>query len=509
MAGENKRIAVNTIIIYFKMIVMTVMGLFTTRYVLLALGVSDYGLYNVVGGLLAMLNIFSTAMHTTTRRYINVEMGKPDGNINKVFNISLLLHIGFALFTLILSESIGLLYIYNFLNVEPGKIGDAVFVFQISTLIAIIGLINIPYQAVLHAHEQFKFIATIDITQILLKLPLVFFLIHYEGNALRFFSIGMCVINVIVFALYNTICYFKYWQEIKPKRYHDKPLYKEILIFNGYTASGAAASIVKNQGASMVANFFFGTIVNGALALTNQVERYINLLAANLSTASGPQITQSYSKGDYARTQELTESVAKYNVLIMAILVTAVAVELEFVMTIWLKVIPEGALLLCKWLMLSLFVRSFDSTISTVMIANGRLKETTVSTTIFGVGYPIVLFFLLKIEFPPETVIILFASMEIIFKGINLYILHRISHFNVPHYLKTVYPPCILVGLLCGLLYYLRSLIVIDTVALHFVSMAVAGLFAAIIGFFLGLREQEREVIVKNLRKVIKKLNRK
>ena len=504
-AGNNKRIAVNTMIIYFKMIVVTVVGLFTTRYVLLGLGVSDYGLYNVMGGLLAMLNIFSTAMHTTTRRYINVEMGKPDGNINKVFNISLILHIGFAILTLILSESIGLFYIYNYLNVAPDKLSDAVFVFEVSTLVAIIGLINIPYQAVLNAHENFKFIAAIDILQVVLKVPLVIALVKYEGNALRFFSVGMCLINLIVFIAYYLMSRLKYGLEIKFKKYKEKPLYKEILVFNGYTASGAAVSVVKSQGASMVANLFFGTVVNGALAIAYQVERYVNLLAANFATSSAPQITQSYSKGDYNRTQELAENISKYMVLIMTIMVTPVACELEFIMTVWLKVIPEGALVLCQWIMLSLFFRSFDSCTSTVLIANGRLRETTITTSIIGFSYPFLLFGLLKLGLPPTTVIILTAITDILNKMINLYILHRISKFDVKHYVKAVYPQVLTVGLLCGAFYYIHTQIVLSTLIGHLVSFIITGLYAVIICYFVGLHKNERTVINRNLSKLLKK----
>lgn len=509
MAGENKRIAINTLIIYVKMIVVTVVGLFTTRYVLLGLGISDYGLYNVVGGMLAMLNIFSTAMHTTTRRYINVEMGKPDGNVNKVFNISLLLHFGFALLTLVLAESLGMFYIYNYLNVAPGKLGDAIFVFQISTLVSIIGLVNIPFQAVLNAHEDFKYIASIDIAQVLLRLPLVLLLIAYSGNHLRFYAVGMCLISVLVFLTYNTFCHIKYRTEIRLKLYRDKPLYKEILIFNGYTASGAAVSVVKSQGASMVANWFFGTVVNGALALAYQVEHYIQLLAANLSTSSAPQITQSYSKGEYNRTQSLVEGIGKYNILIMAAMVTAVSCELEFIMKAWLGQIPEGALLLCQWLMLALYIRSFDSCVSTVLIANGQLKETTVTTTIMGISYPLVLFGLLKFGLPPVTIIILTALTEAANKLINLYILHRISCFKVGHYMKAVYPPALFVGLLCGLFYYMRMQLEINSILGHVASFAMAGLYALLVCYFVGLRKSERVAIVGNVRKVLNKIKRK
>jgi len=510
MGGENKRIAVNTIIIYVKMIIVTIVGLFTTRYVLQGLGVSDYGLYNVVGGILAMLNIISTAMHVTTRRYINVEMGKPDGNMNKVFNISLILHIGFALLTLILAESIGLFYIYNYLVVEPGKLGDAVFVFEISTIVAVIGLINVPFQAVLNAHEKFITISVIDIAQVILKLPLIYLLIHYHGNALRFFAVGMCIINVIAFLCYNVICHINYRHIVKWKIYKDKPLYKEILVYNGYITTGAAVSVVKTQGSSMIANLFFGTIVNGALAIAYQVEKYVRMLAANLNTSSAPQITQSYSMGNYSRTQELAEGITKYLILIMAIMVSSLAGDLEFILTVWLGEIPEGALLFCQWILLSLFIRSFDPCVSTIMAAHGRLKETTITSTVLGLGYPVILYVLLKIGFPPQTVIILTALLEFVNKLIDLYILHRISHFNVPHYFKTVYPVAIIVGCLCGSYYYFRMQIGVLSIGGHLLSMLSSFLFSTLVCFFIGLNRKERAFIVERVimfvnRKVLKK----
>ena len=177
MKPDNKTILKNTIFIYARMIIVIFIGLFSSRFVLQALGVSDYGLYNVVGGLIAMLNFISTAMCTTTRRFVNIEKGKEGGNVNKVFNISLILHVAFAILVLIIAETIGLWYIYNYLNVTAEKMSDAIFVFEISTIVACIGIINVPYQSLIEANERFDIAAIIDITTNVLKLLLVFVLI--------------------------------------------------------------------------------------------------------------------------------------------------------------------------------------------------------------------------------------------------------------------------------------------------------------------------------------------
>lgn len=494
-SSANKRIAINTIVIYVKMIVSTIVGLFSTRYVLLALGVADYGLYNVVAGVLILLNFISTAMHTTTRRYVNVEKGKKEGNVNEIFNICLLLHIGFALLTLILAESIGNFYINQYLNIPYGKLDDAMFVFQISTIVAILGLINVPYQALLNAYEQFLTISVLDILQVLLKLPLVFFLIKYEGNALRFFAIGMCIINLCTFIAYHLICYSKYKSDVKHKIYKDRKLYKELLVFTGYTATGAGISVVKTQGASMIANYFLGVLVNGALALTNQIERYVMMLVSNLATSSAPQITQSYSSGDYQRSQYLVEKLTRFMILAMTVCVTVLACDLEFVLTVWLKKIPEGAFILCEWILISLYFRSFGSCVSSVMIANGRLKETTILSVIVGIGYPLILFLLLKNGFPAETVIILYTIMEMILKVGNLIIINYIAQFNVIHYLKSVYPPIIVVGLLCVAYYYLRNSIPIISFEGHLTSMIFTTVFTILVCAFVGLKKTERSFL--------------
>ena len=228
MADNNKLIYKNTLIIYARMIFVTFVGLFSSRFVLKALGASDYGLYNVVGGLIALFNVLGTAMSTTSRRYINVEMGKVDGNLNRVFNICLLLHIGFATLILVIAETLGIWYVNSVLNVAEGKLGDAMFVFQVSTIVACIGLVNIPYMSLIEANERFDITALIDTATTAIRFSLIVVLLFYKGNALRFYAFLMCVMSLLSFTLYHLVCLHKWPVVIKHRLYRKSTLYKEI-----------------------------------------------------------------------------------------------------------------------------------------------------------------------------------------------------------------------------------------------------------------------------------------
>ena len=494
MQQSNRRIAVNTAIIYMKMIIVTVVGLFTTRYVLLALGISDYGLYNVLGGILAILNIVSIAMYTTTRRYINVEAGKKEKE-NEIFNTCLVIHIAFALITFLLAETIGMFYILNYLIIDEGKLGDAVFVFQISTIVSIIGLINVPYQALHNAYEKFNVIAGIEILQSLLKIPLIIVLILFQGNSLRVYAIGICLINMASFISYIVSCHAYYPKIIKLKRYFNKKLIKEILWFNIYTTTGATVIVLKKNGSQMVVNFFFGTLVNGAYALAYQVETYVNMLVSNLSMVSAPQITQSYIVGDFNRVQKLVENVTRYTILIMIILVSVIGCNLNFILTLWLSKVPDYAFVLCQWVLLSLLLQSFDNNINTLIFAYGKLKIFTIVSSFLGIASLPVLYMLLKWGCPPETAIIVFLSVNVINKVVNLVIVSKVTNLNIRHYLYSVYIRIFGVLCVCIIFYCLRRCIIIDDIWGHMISVLLSLFVAIFVCITIGLNKKERQMI--------------
>lgn len=494
--SDNKRIAVNTLIIYARMVITTIVSLIATRYILCELGQADYGLYNVVGGIVTMLNVVSIGMHMTTQRFINVEMGKgPSGNLNRIFNVCIVLHIGFALSVYIIALTVGLWYIYTVLNVLPQKLSDAVFIYFISTTVSAIGIINVPFQGLMSAFEKFKKIAIIDLLSNFMKVPLVILLVYWSGNKLLFYAIGVCFISLFSFSLYYSYCYRKFKDIVKWHLSREKYIYKEILVFNNYTSVGAVAYLSRTQGASMVINYFFGTIVNGAFAIVFQLESFIMMFVNNLGTASDPQITQSYASGNYGYTFSLVEKISKYSMFIMLLVIFSIGVELEFLLKLWLGTLPDGILVLSHWMLVSLLVRSINSSCGSIIQASGHVKWfQIISSVLLLLGLPIS-WLLYKWGMPPVAIIITFTVTDFISRMIYLWLMHRIIKFDVLHFSKNVFLPVIKVLCLLGIYLCFYKFIALPTDFMRFVGICLSCIFCVSLCLFVGMNNMERNAI--------------
>lgn len=494
--NDNKRIAINTLIIYVRMAATTIISLIATRYVLRELGQDDYGLYNVVGGIVTMLNVVSVGMHMTTRRFINVEMGKgSDGNLNRIFNVCMVLHIGFALSVYVIALTVGLWYIYNVLNVLPEKLSDAVLIYFISTTVSAIGIINIPFQGLMSAFEKFKEMAIIDLLSTFMKVPLVILLVCCSDNHLLFYANGVCLISLFSFLLYYGYCHRKLVDVVKWHLPREKYIYKEILIFNNYTSIGSIAYLSRTQGASMVINYFFGTIVNGAFAIVFQIENFVMMFVNNLGTASDPQITQSYASGNYRHTFSLVEKISKYSMFIMILVTFLIGIELEFLLKLWLGILPEGILVLSRWMLVSLLIRSINSSCGSIIQASGHVKWfQIISSALLVLGLPIS-WVLYKWGMPPVAIIITFTITDFISRMIYLWLMHRIIKFDVSHFSKKVFLPVIKVLCLLGIYLCIYNSVMLQTDFMRIMGICLSCLFCGCTCLFVGMSRPERDTI--------------
>ena len=502
MNNSNKRIAINTIIIYIRLAVVTIVSLLTTRYVLEILGQADYGLFSVVGSIITMLNCISTAMYTTTRRFINIEMGKSEGNLNKIFNISLILHLGFALFILLICESIGVWYINNYLNVAPDKMADAHFIFQITTIVSCIGIINVPYQGLIEAFEKFWQTALVDIVNTLLKLLIVFILIIYTGNnVLRFYAVMLSSLTLLSFFIYQIICY-KQWQNIvRFKFYADKNIYKEILVFNNYTALGAFSFLGRTQGSTILVNYFFGTIVNASFAIAYQIQNFVQMFTGNLGTASAPQITQNYSRGNIAEATNLCSRMNRYTILLMCATVFSILVELEFLLSIWLGKIPDGCLILCQWILICALIGSFSTAIPTYIHATGKIKWFQIVNFINEVSLLPIGFWLFYLGFPPVSIIILLSILSVIGQCICFILMKYILNFNSLLFIKKTYlRPFAIILLMTFVVIAIKTYSQIHP----FINILFTGIICLLFILSIGMTSNERQVILSKLNKRIR-----
>lgn len=501
----NKKIAINTFVIYARMIIGILIGLLTTRYVLKALGVSDYGLYNVLGGIVTMLNIVGIAMHTTTRRYINVEMGKQkDGNLNKVFNISIAIHILLAGLLLLVAMTVGIWYIFSYLQINPNKLYDALFVFILSTIVASINLIMIPFQGLMTALEKFFQMSIFQIVSALLKIPLVVLLLMYQGNVLRFYATGMCVVTTMSFLLMGIYCYVYHYPIVRPRIYKDKILFKEMLSYNNYTTIGAAAYLSRSQGSTIIINYFFGTMVNGAFAIANQIENFVIQFVNNLNTAATPQITQYYTSNDNNRAFALVEKVSKYSIYVMLLIVFPVWIELEFLLKLWLGTIPDQTLVLCQWTLLSIFIRSIAAGIDPIIQATGQIKWYQLSaSSLLLIGLPIS-FCLFAIGFRPYAIILAFILTDVVYKAVQFYFLAKLTTYRISSFVKNVYNPSLRIVLVLSLYCCVYNMLLTKAdFVIHVVGLILTVLFTIATLYVLGLTRNEQFALCSRLKKKI------
>lgn len=492
---NNKRIAKNTLIIYIRIFVTMFVGLFTSRFVLQALGVSDYGLYNVVGGVIAMFTFISGSLASTTTRFVNYEMGKADGNTNRIFNVSNVLHCCFALLIFLLAESIGVFYIENYLNVDPGKETDAMFVFQVSTIVACIGIVNVPFQSLFIAHEKFSLIAMIDIFNTIIRLLLVLLLFLYKGNVLRLYAISMSTMTFVTFVAYHYYCY-KYWPEtVRLKFVKDFKAYKELLAFNNYNLLGTASLVARHQGSNMLINFFFGTTVNAAYAIANNVQTYVNIFIGNFDTAAGPQIVQNVSAGKIQESLQLVYRTCRICILLMIIVFFPLFVELDFILKVWLGNVPDGASTFCKYTLMIAVISSTSGGLSQFINGYGKIKWFKIQFSvlyILCIPLGVVLF---KMGLPAYYITILFIVSDSISRLNQLLLLKRMIGLKIMSFVKESYfKPALVFGLLFAYSLCYEKMDIQYSYHQVF-GIIVTAILSVVTSFVIGLKKNEKESI--------------
>lgn len=502
--NDNKKIAVNSIIIFVRLVIVSLIGIFASRLVLDALGASDYGLYNVVGGIVTILNVLNTAMVSTTYRYIAFELGKgSEGNPNKVFCTSLMIHAFFAIVIVVLGLTVGEWYISNYLNVDPGKLDDARFVFHFSILATVFTILMVPYHGLLVAYEKFNVQAIIDVVSTLLRYIILYLCIYTLGNRLRLYAVINSSFTLFSSILALSYCLLKFRSVVKLRFVHDRGLIKEMLSFAGWILLGATCSVGKTQGSAMIINFFFGTLVNGAYAVAHQVENFVNMFALSLSKAAIPQITKNFSGGNQSRSIKLTSYISKYTFILMCVASFPVVMEMDFLLGLWLKEVPEGAQLFCKLMIVSILISSLGEGIAALIQAANKQKAFQIVGAIFTLsGLPIsILFF--KFGFPAHTILVIYCAVMFLYVFVRLYLLKRVLDFDVKTFLKTSYMRIGMMAVPLVVAYVFYDPSSFSTFG-HIAGLICSELFLLAVIILVGIDKDERII----LRRYIKSLKK-
>lgn len=372
--SKYKRMAKNAAMLYFRMLLTMAVTLYTSRVVLEALGVDDFGIYYVVAGFVTMLGFLHGAMSSATQRFIAFELGKAgDKDVQGIFNMSMNIHILIALFVLLLGETLGLWFVQTQLTIPADRLIAAEWVFHLALLSFMITIISVPYNALIIANEQMSVFAWVSIVDVTLKLLIVFMLGLLGMDKLILYGILSLAVVFIVFMVYRGYCKLKF-SESRFRLYWDQQLFKVMLSYTGWNLWGNIAAVMSGQGVNILLNIFFGPSVNAARAIAMQVSAALNSFVQNLQIAVNPQIIKSYASQDMAYMHKLVCYGAKYNFYVLLLLSLPVLNNTELILSVWLGVVPENTAAFANLVIFTILIDSLSQPLMTAAQATGRIK---------------------------------------------------------------------------------------------------------------------------------------
>lgn len=381
-SSDNKRIARNTLFLYVRMGIVLIISLYTTRVVLKVLGIEDFGIYHVVGGFVSMFGVLTTALTNGINRFYNYKLGQDSsGGVTAVYNAAVRIQVLTAAIVLILIEGIGVWYVNSVMVIPSGRLNVANWLFQFSVVSMLLIVLQAPYSAAVLAYEKMDFFALVSVLDAILKLVICFVVQYFGEDYLLAYGLLMLGISLINFALYFVFTHIKF-SEIRLTRHVDKPLFRSMLSFSGWSMLNPIAYTARGQGCNLVLNYYFGTILNAANNVAMQIANAVDQMSNNFSVSFRPQIIQSYASQEYVRTKRLMYSMSKISFLLHALFAIPIILEINNLLELWLgkDSIPEYAAPFACWILLIKWINCLNPPITNVMSATGRIKTINICT---------------------------------------------------------------------------------------------------------------------------------
>ena len=445
-SADNRRIARNTLYLYIRMGVVMLISLYTTRVILRVLGVEDYGVYKVVGGFVSMFGVLNTTLTSGINRFYNFELGKEGGgNITRVYNTAIGIQIVIALVVLVLIETVGLWYVNSIMVFPPERLRVVNWLFQFSVISMMIIILQAPYSSAVLAYEKMDFFAFVSIADAILKLAICYIIRCFGEDKLFTYGWMVMLISFINFAMYYL--YSKvHFKQLRFDFHIDKQLFKSMLSFSGWSMLNPISYTARNQGCNMVLNYFMGPLLNAAHGVSSQVSNAVDQMSRNFVVSFRPQIIQSYSSGEHARTKRLMYSMSKISFLLHALFVIPIIFEINNLLELWLgkDFIPEYAASFTCWILAIKWINSLNPPITNVMAATGKIKKINICTACIVVSIVPITIVLLKAGYPPTSMYIAMLVLTLI----NQYACLRIicstfTEVTMRDYFKEIVLPCV------------------------------------------------------------------
>lgn len=507
MSTNNKRIAKNTLFMYLRMLLTMVVSLYTSRVVLNTLGIEDFGIYNIVGGVVVLFTFINSAMSTGTQRHLSYELGKPgQGNITEVFNACLRIHIWLSIIVFILAETVGVWFLNTQMNFPSNRMEAVNWVYQFSIFGCLANIIRVPYQASIIAYERMSFYAYMGIIEAALKLVIVYLLLIFSVDKLMLYSFLTFFVVLLVTLWFTLFCH-KTFVRIRFKKVRTKQLYKNLVSFSGWAMFGSIANLGLQQGLNIIINIFYGVALNAAVGVANQVNSAVMNFVSGFQQALNPQLIKSQAEGDKERQFQLICESSKLSFFIMFILAFPLLINLDFILTLWLGKYPPHTASICSLIIIGALIECLSGPLWVTIFATGNIKiyQVVISALLF-LNVPLS-YIGGKFGFSAENMFLVRNITYILAFSIRLIFLKRMINLNIIAFIKNVVFPIIKVLsiVVLPISFAMNSFI---TQSNSFSSLVVQTIIICIIEiivvYYFGLQLKERSYMQKLVRSKIK-----
>ena len=500
--SNNKRIAKNTFFLYVRTFVILLVTLYTSRIVLEALGVEDYGIYNVVGGFVAMFALLSGALSNAISRYITIELGRGDiKSLKSVFSTSIEVQTILAIVIVVIAELVGVWFLNVKMNVPAERMQAANWVFQCSLLTFAINLISIPYNACIIAHEQMGTFAYISVLEVLLKLGSVLFLFVFGFDRLIVYAVLLACIAILIRLIYGFYCKH-HFEECSYHYTFDKKLIREMTALASWNILGSGGAILNSHGVNLLMNLFFGVTVNAARGIAEQVNNAVTQFVNSFTTAVNPQITKSYAKEEKDYTFKLVLMSSKYSYFLMLILAVPIIAETPLILQLWLKIVPDYTVLFVRLTLIASLIATLSIPLYTLALATGDIKKYQIIIGSLSLFCFFVTYVCYKLGASVESAYFVFILTQIAILFARSKILSDLTGLNMSVFFSEVVVKALVVSLIIFIVTYIALVVLPEqTFANAMIIIPISALASIVIILFLGLKKSERNHLLSMIKK--------
>lgn len=502
--SNNSRIAKNTLLLYMRTLLVMAISLYTSRVILEVLGVEDYGIYQVVGGFVAMFSVISGTMSSAISRFITFELGHGNKErLKRIFCTSVNIQIIISVIVAFMAEIIGLWFMNNKMQIPAERLVAAHWVLQFSILSFCVNILSVPYNACIIAHEHMKAFAYVSLFEVTAKLMVCFAIQFMPVDKLQLYGFLLMLLAICVRFVYSVYSK-RHFEECRYEFIYDKAVVKEMLNFTGWSFFSNSAYIFNTQGVNMLINVFFGVTLNAARGIATQIENAVLQFVTNFTMAVNPQITKSYAANEIDSMFILICRGAKFSAYLLLIFSIPIIVEADQILLLWLKNVPDHTANFVRLTLISSFISGLGNTGITACMATGNIKRYVLLLTVIGFLVFPLSWLAFKLGAPAESTYVIFVIIYILVDMARLYMMHYLLKFPPMLFVKQVLRPLALT-LICSLI--LPAIIVLfipPTTLRLFISVVVCIFSTASCAYMVGLTKREREVIKEKIKKYLK-----